>query len=124
MLSVNTMKTENEHNEFRTRVVKYLSGEMLTAERNEFEQLLASDSAKKELFDSYRKIWDGAEMAAESNRYDLDEEWSRFSDVLDRRAGRLRLEPFRRSFLRVAAAILIGLAGVGGMVGCSGVWRV
>jgi transmembrane sensor len=114
VLSVNTMKTENEHNEFRTRVVKYLSGEMQPAERNEFEQLLASDSAKKELFDSYRKIWDGAEMAAERNRYDLDEEWSRFSDVLDRRAGRLRLEPFRRSFLRVAAAILIGLAGVGG----------
>jgi transmembrane sensor len=114
VLSVNTMKTENEHNEFRTRVVKYLSGEMQPAELAEFEQLLESDSAKKELFDSYRKIWDGAEMAGESNRYDLDAEWSRFSDKLDQRKGGLRLEPFRRSFLRVAAAILIGLAGVGG----------
>lgn len=111
---MNTMKTEKEHNEFRSRVVKYLSGEMQPAELTEFEQLLASDSAKKELFDSYRRIWNGAEMAEELNLYDLDAEWSRFSDKLDRRSEKLRLEPFRHGFLRVAAVILIGLAGVGG----------
>ena len=125
MLSVNTMRKEKGDIEFRTRVVRYLSGEMDPIEQLEFEQLIASDNAKYEVFFSYKKIWDGVETAADSNRYDLDMEWKEFSDKFSgrgsrislepfRREGRIRLEPFRRGFLRIAAAILIGMAGVGG----------
>ena len=108
------MNSEKEHNEFRTRVVKYLSGEMESSEQGDFEQMLASDEVKRDLFASYEKIWDGVETAADSNRYDLDAEWNQFSDKLDRRAGRYRLQPFRRSLLRIAAVFLVGLAGIGG----------
>lgn len=114
MLSVNTMKKEKGDNEFRTRVVKYLSGEMDPIEQLEFEQLIASDNAKKEVFSAYKKIWEGVEPVADSNRYDLDEEWKKFSDKFESRGRKLRLEPYRRGFLRIAAAILIGMAGVGG----------
>ncbi len=111
---VNTMKTEKEHNEFRTRVVKYLSGEMDIMQQGEFEQLLASDRVKRDLFSSFKKIWDGVETAAEHSRYDLNMEWKQFSAKLDRKEEKPVPKLGRRSFLKIAAAILVGLAGIGG----------
>jgi ferric-dicitrate binding protein FerR (iron transport regulator) len=51
---------------------------------------------------------------ADNNQYDLDEEWKQFSDKLNSRRKRIRLEPYRRGLLRIAAVIFIGMAGVGG----------
>lgn len=114
MLFVNTMKKEKGDIEFRTRVVRYLSGEMDPNELLEFEQLIASDNAKNEAFRAYEKIWKGIEPVGESNRYNLDEEWKQFSDQLNRRGKSIRLESYRRGLLRIAAVLFIGMAGVGG----------
>jgi len=94
-----------------------LSDEMTVSEKEQFEQLINTDSEKNAQLSEYRKIWDGVDHLAARSKYDMDSEWDMLADKIDFGAEK-RLETKSRSvrmiMLRVAAALVIGLLGVAG----------
>lgn len=110
------MREEERNIEFRNRVVRYLSGEMDARGRSKFEDELESDSKKHKQFREYLRLWDGIDQLAERTKYDLDLEWEMLSDKMDLTVeSQVRHKVYSRGiFLRLAAVLVIGLAGLAG----------
>jgi len=138
------MEKRDEHMDFGTQVVKYLSGEMTAAEKRSFVAEIRKDSDKRAVFEACTKIWVGLDQVAAEAEYDMDREWSDLAakvgivdraladeksqaaektqvaektpiaektQVTDRSriaGGRL----FGSVFIRIAAAVVIGLISV------------
>ena len=108
------MRTEASNSEFRDQLVRYLAGEMAVEEREQFEQELHADPEKQQLHDEYVSIWQGVDRVAEQGKYDLDKEWEMFNEKVDIDAPPSRRLSRRSFMMRIAAAFLIGLAGIAG----------
>ena len=95
---------------YETLISNYLSGESEANEVSELKAWIESDNANRKLFTSFRESW-ALTMAykVESNT-DLHYEWSEFAEhlgVSNAHAGRKLRPNTRRSFLRVAAILLL-----------------
>lgn len=123
-----TMNKEATHSEFRERAVRYLSGEMGSGERRRFEEEMAGDPEKQQIFREYRSIWGGVDQLAAQRKYDMDAEWAQLSGKIfpdteldpHASASGTRLESKRRTLSRrvfawrIAAVLVAGLAGLAG----------
>lgn len=107
------MKNEDRHMEFRDQLVSYLAGEMTSADRAKFEALLASDSELWSLFSEYEKIWDGVDQLSATNKYNMDNEWELFKGRINFDQKSAQVRSIRRYILRIAAAVIIGMVGLG-----------
>lgn len=113
------MKNEALHSQFGAKIASYLSGEMNPGERVSFEQEIAADAEKGELFSEYSKIWKGVDQLAEQSGYNVDEEWGILSEKMDfsgKRGLPGNTRKLRAFVFRAAAVLLIGIAGVAGWV--------
>jgi len=113
---MNTMKNEDKHNEFRDRAVKYLAGEMNASEKEQFERDLGADEEKLDLMREFTEIWEGVDRLAARSRYDLDSEWDQMATKIDFGAPEKQSISLRGFILRIAAVLLIGMAGLAGFL--------
>ena len=95
---------------YETLISKYLAGETDSGEVAELKAWIASDSKNRETFTLLRQTWAFTEAYNVDSKTDLDKAWLNFADHIDSSevavSGKVRLLN-RRSFLRVAAIILV-----------------
>lgn len=135
---MNAMQNDEQHKDLRADIVRYLAGEMSEQEVAAFVQQLETDHELQQLYEAYRKVWDGVDHIREQDAYDLDAEWARMERLVDfdeeqtaglrgvqsdgsgltkkvgsgvKQAG---MRSIRTNVLRIAAVLLIGLAGISG----------
>jgi len=108
------MKNEDQHMEFRDLAVKYLAGELSGPEREAFLESVHSDPEKARMLSEFSSIWNGVDQLAARQKYDLDQEWGLLASKMDFADEKGRVISLRKTFLRIAAVLVIGLAGLAG----------
>ncbi len=111
------MSVNEKHSDFNSLVTRYLSGELSPGALRDFEQLLQEDPEKRNLVDTYRKIWDSVGSVSERDVYDMDAEWSlleaRIPDLAGQETFTLDTGKPARTILfytyRIAAVLVVGL---------------
>ena len=114
------MEREEQDIEFKDQIVRYLAGEMTVSEKGKFEKIIESDKEKNAQLSEYRNIWEGVDQLAARNKYDMDGEWNLLTDKIDfstKEKKDNKVRSLRSTVLRIAAALVIGLIGVGGWYG-------
>ena len=58
-------------------IARYLSGELSTAEEQEFQRWLAGDPGRRRLLEEFSSVWEKLGRVESVAGIDLDEEWLR-----------------------------------------------
>jgi transmembrane sensor len=100
------------------RIGRYLSGEMTVHEREGFEHEMAQDQALKLLVDGNKRLWQ-LSSTEDSDNWDVDAAWSRFSKRTHQTTEKTQ-NPTRRIALWAIAASAVLLISVYGLFFKSG----
>jgi len=104
------MSDTHENMEKLDLVVKHLTGEITSDEQNTLQEWLEMDPGNQELFESYRKTWEGMDKVSGITSEDIDKEWLRLENAIDSDARVVSMKPekhTRRRFLSIAASIAV-----------------
>jgi transmembrane sensor len=110
------MSVNDPHSVFNNLITRYLSGELLPEEMEQFQNAVSADPDLNEQLEEYRKIWNSTEGVSPQQVYDLDTEWAALKhqipsfDGVDVGAGN---HGSSRRLLyytyRIAAVLVVGL---------------
>ncbi len=95
-------------------IAKYLNGEADTNDIIDLEQWKSASGENKKVFEEYRRIWEKTGQISMFADIDIENEWNIFLDSVEN-APEEKVKPGKKrsfvsnAFIRVAAAILIGL---------------
>jgi ferric-dicitrate binding protein FerR (iron transport regulator) len=78
------MNKEPEHIDFLNLIVRELSGELGPEDQLRLEQWLESDQGNRKTYEEYRKLWQQMDMVEGRTSEDVDREWRRLENAIDR----------------------------------------
>ena len=105
------MREDKGHMDFTSQVIRYLSDDLSPGERLDVERQIQEDPQKKQIWEEYRKVWEGVDKRSSVPVYDLDAEWNTLKGMLPNSATVEERQPRTLLFYtyRIAAALVVGL---------------